>query len=346
MKEFPLPVFALGERSLQARQRLSWLPWVRYGYTKRMAPWLKARARNYDVVVINGIWNYCAAAARQSLSADIPYYVFTHGMLDPWFRKRYPLKSAFKQLSWWINEGPLLAKARAVLFTTEEERVRARNAFWPYRVKEFVVGYGTTDELGDPTNQTSRFRGRLPVLGEKPFILFLSRIHEKKGCDLLIRAFAEVASTSPNLNLVIAGPDQTGWRRHLQSLADQLGISQRVHWPGMLEGPEKWGAFRACEAFVLPSHQENFGIVVAEALACGKPVLISDKVNIWREVKESGAGLVAPDNVEGVVRLLKTFAELTPAQVKEMQFAARRLFLDCFDLNQNAAKLVQLYRNG
>lgn len=96
----------------------------------------------------------------------------------------------------------------------------------------------------------------------------------------------------PDLELVIAGPDQVGLQTKLQRQAEQLGVAARVHWPGLLTGDPKWGALRNCEAFVLPSRQENFGVVVAEALGCGRSVLISDQVNIWPEIEQERVGLV------------------------------------------------------
>ena len=135
-----------------------------------------------------------------------------------------------------------------------------------------------------------RLRRCSPRFAAAVFLLFLSRIHEKKGCDLLLRAFAKIAAEYPELYLVVAGPDPMQLESRLRTQADRAGIGHRVYWPGMLQGAAKYGAFRCAEAFVLPSHQENFGIVVAEALACGTPVLISDQVNIWREILESGVG--------------------------------------------------------
>jgi len=101
-----------------------------------------------------------------------------------------------------------------------------------------------------------------------------------------------VAPTDPRLQLVIAGPDQVGWQAALQQRAAVLGIAERITWPGMLNGELKWGAFRCAELFCLPSHQENFGIVVAEALACGLPVSAAEPVNISEEVRVARAALV------------------------------------------------------
>src|SRR5262249_49614778 len=215
------------------------------------------------------LWNYTSLATWKALrGSGVPYFVFTHGMLDPWFRETYPIKHIAKQIVWWMVEGRLLHDARAVLFTTEEERILAQGEFWPWRARGCVVGYGTADVPGDEVAQLTAFRTSLPALGARPFLLFLSRIDPKKGCDILIRSFARTAFANPNIDLVMAGPDRVGWRRRLEEIARAEGIGKRVHWCGMINGDVKWGAYRAAEALVLPSHSENFGVAVAEALAC------------------------------------------------------------------------------
>jgi glycosyltransferase involved in cell wall biosynthesis len=317
------------------------------GMRARWAPsapgWLRANLPNYDIAIVSGLWNHATLAARRALiGGPIPYVVFTHGMLDPWFRRTYPIKTAAKQLSWLLSEGPLLKNAAAVLFTSEEERRLARGAFWPYHVNERVVAYGTADVCGDSSAQVEAFHASVPDLGKRRFLLFLSRVHEKKGCDLLVRAFADIAANDPTLDLVIAGPDETGLRAPLAARAMELGVGERIHWPGMLQGNAKWGAFQACEAFVLPSHQENFGIVVAEAMACGRPVLITNKVNIWREVETDGAGLIADDTVAGVGELLVRFQALSSLERATMGERARTCFLRRFHIDEAARDLVRV----
>jgi glycosyltransferase involved in cell wall biosynthesis len=325
----PVKTFGLGS----AEQNNRGLPWQRYGYTPRFVPWLRKHVTDYDVVVVNGLWNYSSLASRRVLpSTAVPYVVFPHGMLDPWFRANNPVKHAAKQLFWLASEGPLLANARAVLFTTEAEMARAQNAFWPYRVGGRVAGYGTADIEGDPALQEAAFRRAIPALADKPFLLFLGRIHPKKGCDILVEAFAQIASAHPEIHLVIAGPDPNGLRATIEPVARAAAIEARIHWPGMLSGDVKWGALRACRALVLPSHQENFGVVVAEALAAGRPVLISDQVNICREVEAAGAGMVCADNVEGTTRMLGDFLTLSADAVERMGRAARICFLERFEI--------------
>ena len=335
----PVKTFALGRPGrLRPSGWRAKLPWVKYGYQPKVVPWLRANAANYDVVVVNGLWNYATMAARRALvGGRTPYVVFTHGMLDPWFKTTYPLKSALKQIFWLICEGPLLNNAGAVLFTTEDERVVSRDAFWPYRLRERVVAYGAADVAGDAAAQQAAFRAALPPLGSRRYLLYLSRIHPKKGVDLLIDAFAGEASGASDLDLVVAGPDQVGWRRQLEARAEALGVASRIHWPGMVVGDVKLGAYRGCEAFVLPSHQENFGIVVAEAMAAGKPVLISNKVQIWREVEASGGGFAEPDDSGGTARLLRRFLALSAEERAAMGAAARATFLDRFEMRKAVA---------
>jgi glycosyltransferase involved in cell wall biosynthesis len=316
-----------------------------YGYNAELVPWLKRHARHYDAIVVNGIWEYHSFAAWRALHAlDVPYFVFTHGMLDPWFKHTYPLKHLKKWAYWPWATYRLLRDARAVLFTTEEERLQARKSFWLYRVKEQVVAYGTSAPPENVAEAREHFLAANAQLRGKRLLLFLSRIHEKKGCDLLIEAFAETAKAHRDLHLVMAGPDQTGWVAHLKTLAQKFAIEDRICWPGMLQGQMKWGAFYSAEAFVLPSHQENFGIAVAEALACGLPVLISDKVNIWHEVKGCRAGLVAPDTLQGTRNVLSEWLAMTPAERQDMGVRARGLFRERFTIDAMANSLLEVVR--
>ncbi len=123
-------------------------------------------------------------------------------------------------------------------------------------------------------------------------------------------------------------------------MAAQLGIADRITWAGMVSGDLKWGALLSSEIFVLPSHQENFGIAVAEALACGVPVLISDKVNIWNEVKVDGAGLVGPDTLEGTCATLNTWKNMSSLQKTGMRARTRECFEQRFEVQAAAGALI------
>jgi glycosyltransferase involved in cell wall biosynthesis len=345
VKQSRAPTEALGQDSqIYARLR-RWIPWLRYGYTPRLVKWLEANAGQYDAVIVNGLWNYASFGAWRALhKMRTPYFVFTHGMLDPWFNTAYPIKTFFKTIFWRLFEHKVLRDAAGVMFTCEEERQLARGSFAPYQAREFVVGYGTRDVSGDPDAQSAAFFARAPDVRGRKLILFLSRIHEKKGVDLLIKAFAQLADVNSDYDLVIAGPDQGGLQASLTRLAGELGVDERIHWTGMLSGDVKWGAFRAADLFALPSHQENFGIVVAEAMALSRPVLVTNKVNIWREIEADGAGIVVDDDREGIAGGLTEFFSLSLAQREMMGAKARRSFLARYDLERNAMSLLELIR--
>lgn len=316
---------------------------LRYTYTPRLASWLKRNAGRFDVVILHGLWDYSAFGAWRALrKSKTPYFVFAHGMMDPWFRESFPLKHFAKQIYWLLGIGRVLREAKAVLFTCEEERVRSRNSFRGYAYKEEVVAFGTADAKGDPSDEKAAFESALPALKGRPFLLYMGRIHPKKGCDLLIRAFSETVAHTTNLDLVIAGPDQVGWAHELKSLAKKLDVSDRIHWAGMLRGDLKWGALRSADALILPSHQENFGIVVAEAMACSTPVLVSDKVNIWREIQSANAGIAEPDDLDGTRRLITRFCSLSQDTREQMGKAARSTFLRYFDVEAATRDLLRV----
>jgi glycosyltransferase involved in cell wall biosynthesis len=328
LRQFPLPVYPLGPTRLK------------YAFSARLVPWLIANRNRYDAVIVNGIWQFHSFGAWQVLhNSNTPYVVFTHGMLDPWFKKQYPLKHVKKLMYWPWAEYRVLRDARAVLFTSEEERMLARESFPFYRCNEVVVNYGTAKPLGDARLERQEFFGRYPELRGKKLVLFMGRIHPKKGCDLLIEAFANVLAHDTAWHLVIAGPDQLGWQGKLSDLAARLGVASAITWTGMISGALKGGALHAAEIFALPSHQENFGIVLAEALAAGTPTLLSNKVNIWREIQSDGAGLVAEDTLQGTRELFRSYLDLPEDKKLVMRQRARECFEQRFEIKKAARTL-------
>ena len=227
-----------------------------------------------------------------------------------------------------------------MLFTAEQERLLARESFRPYRCHEVVVNFGTAAPEVDWERAREDFYNAFPPLRGKTFLLFLGRLHEKKGCEELIDAFA-LSGTQP-WHLIMAGPcaDES----YLERLK-QLAGARPITFTGMLNGNLKWGAFAACEAFILPSHQENFGIAVVEALACEKPVLISDQVNIWREIIAAGCGYAEDDDLAGTRRLIERWHATPPAQRAQMSELARRCFAERFEIEQAVDSFLHALQN-
>jgi glycosyltransferase involved in cell wall biosynthesis len=316
-----------------------------YGFTSRFSNWIRERRAEYDAVIVHGVWQYSSFGVWRALAGtSTPYFVFPHGMLDPWFKRTYPLKHIKKLFYWPWGEYRVLRDAAAVLFTSEEERRLARESFALYRCNERVVNYGTAAPQNLEAARETFFEA-FPQLRGKRFFLFLGRLHEKKGCDLLIKAFVQrqVSAETPN-HLVMAGPcSDDGYLRRLRQLA--ASASDSITFPGMLSGDVKWGALSAAEVFVLPSHQENFGIAVAEGLACGTPVLISNKINIWREIEADGAGLVENDDVAGTVNLLKRWIATSDDARATMREHARKCFSNRFEIERATDSLLAVIGN-
>src|ERR1700722_10111582 len=317
-----------------------------YGFNLKLMAWLRANRDRFDGVVVNGLWQYCGYAAWRTLAGNTPYVVFTHGMLDPYFKRAFPLKHIKKWLYWVPAEYSILRDAYRVLFTSKAEKRLAEERFWMHRWNAYVVPYGASGPTGDPDVQKRAFFAKCPEAKGKRYLVFLGRIHRKKGCDMLIDAFAKVAADDPDLYLVMAGPDQQQWSAKLKQTAASLGIKDRVFWPGMVTGDAKWGAFYGSEAFILPSHQENFGIAVAEALACGKPVLLADKVNIAEEIAEDGAGLMELDTPEGTLQLLTRWIAMSEPEKKAMGERAYHCFHTRYDMRKNAKAIIRLFETA
>lgn len=319
----------------------------KFGWTPRMVPWLKRHAADHDAVVVHGLWQYHGFACWRALAGGrVPYVVFPHGMLDPWFKRQYPLKHLKKWLWWPWADYRVLRDAHAVLYTCQEERALAPESFWLYRARERVVSFGTGAPPDATPEQSFAFMARHPELAGHRLLLFLGRVHEKKGVDLLLHALAIERQAHPDAwarcKVVIAGPADDTYGLAMKQLCTDLQLDHLVCWTGMLQGDLKWGAFRAAEAFILPSHQENFGIAVAEALACRLPVLITQRVNIFREVSQAEAGWICDDTVDGVAGALSRWVHTDCLTRMRMSENAERLFHNQFLMETCANELIQL----
>ncbi len=310
-----------------------------YGYSPIFKKWLREHIASFDAVIVEGCWQYHGLAVwQEARRAGVPYAVFPHGMLDPWFKRTYPIKHLKKWLYWPWAEYRILRDAKAVFFTTEQERLLARQSFWLYRARERVIPFGIRDPQVDRDACLSAFESAYPHYGAEPFLLFLGRIYEKKGVDLLLEVFAR-HPLRKRVRLLLAGP--IGNASFERQVKNALG-SGRVDWIPMLSGDAKWGALAAAEALILPSHQENFGLVIPEALAMGTPVLTTHPVNIAPLVESSGSGLVSVDDLAGVHSLLDSWSELDASARSQMKKSARPAFERHFNMDTMAKDFTRV----
>ena len=325
-----------------------------WGYHKDLIPWLLANFGRYDVVVVNGLWLYQSHAAikamltyRKTHEVSPKIYVMTHGMLDPYFQtaKDRKLKALRNDVYWKVLENKVVNEADGILFTCEEELLLARTTFPNYKPKrEINVGYGIQPPPANKEGMREAFASHLPQWNGKPFLIFLSRIHPKKGVDMLINAYRKLEVELEEVpQLIIAGPNEHEYGKEMQALG---AASPNIIFAGMLSGDAKWGAFYESEAFVLSSHQVKFGIAVVEALACNKPVLISNKINIWREIEKGLGGIVKNDTPEDTYNLLKQWFLLGKNEKEGMALAAQEVYRTCFTMEQATQQYYKRIANA
>ena len=345
-KEFP--IYALGPGKG---------PWC---YSSKLMPWLMQNLLRYDTVIVHGMWLYHAYATRRAagtwngirhLNHKCRILLMPHGMLDPYFQKApgRRLKAIRNFFYWKFLENKIVNEADGVLYTCDEELRLARQSFQPFAPKkETVVGLGVEHPPPFSAAMTDAFFAVCPEVRDESYFLFLSRVHQKKGVDILISAYKSIIeNTTANIpKLVIAGPglDESFGRQTREFVKNDKLLRHSVFFPGMLSGNAKWGAFYGCEAFVLPSHQENFGIAVVEALACGKPVLISDQVNICKEIEQFEAGKVENDTFSGCKSLFQFWIDTDLSTKHGMSQNASALYQRKFAVGQFASGLASLLR--
>jgi glycosyltransferase involved in cell wall biosynthesis len=308
------------------------------GFAPRLKKWLLARAHGVDAMIVHGLWQYPGIAARAvAILTGIPYFVYPHGMLDPWFNQQFPLKRIKKQLFWWWRQYAVLRDARAVFFTCERERELAQNVFFPWSLSAVTTAFGTRQPPVVSSSENA-FWDKYGAQLTRHFVLFLGRIAPKKGVDLLIDAWLKAPLTGRSLVIAGSAADMD-WYASLQKKASASGGN--ILFTGPLYGDEKWGAFSAAEVFILPSHQENFGIAVAESLGCGCPVIVSDGVNIAADIVDAGAGIMISATIEGIHEGFARWEDLSNEARASMCTAAQRTFKERYAIEQVAYELME-----
>src|SRR5438309_2253882 len=267
--------------------------------------WLAQHVRDYDVLHIHALFTYAALPASLFAIRDtVPYVVRPLGTLGRWgVTRRHP---RLKRLSYRLIERRILARAARVHYTCEQEQREA--AELGSTGCGVVIPLGLDVEQFDHLPPSGWIRRWAPQLAGRTIVLFLSRLDPKKGLDLLLPAFASLKQERSDVGLVIAGDGELEFVRRLRSECVRLRLEGDVYWAGPLTGESKLGALADADLFVLPSYSENFGLAVIEAMAAGKPIIISDGVGIHRDVAAAEAGIVVPCTQRGVADALRALS--------------------------------------
>ena len=301
-----------------------------YRFNIKLFLWLLKKRNLYDIFIVHGIWEFNTLICRFLLKNN--YFIFTHGQLDPFFKKQI-LKKIKKQVYWWLFEKKNLLKSKSLLLTSENEKKLLENTFVnTKKIKKTVIHYGINKTKFNKKKCLKIFYKKFPQLKNKKFFLYLGRFHEKKGCEILIRSIKKLINNNMNTFVLMAGP-QNSYKDNLKELTKRYNLTNNFFWSDIILKDMKWGAISASEAMVLSSHGENFGVSLVESLSCSKPVLTTNKVNIYREIDRFKAGFVSNNNVNSFFKILNKFKKLKKNKIIEM----KKNSLKCFESNFNLA---------
>jgi glycosyltransferase involved in cell wall biosynthesis len=302
--------------------------------------WLRAHASDFDAVHIHAVFSFASlAAGRAAASAGVPYIVRPLGVLNRWGMENR--RKLVKALSFRFFDLPMLRKASAMHYTSRMEMEDAARFGLKNLQRVIPIGMDLTPFDALPAREV--FSARFPETATTRNLLFLSRIDEKKGIDLLIAAFARIAPHRPEIRLVICGGGDPALVEKLQAQAASLGIAERITWAGQVTGELRLAAFSAAELFVLPSHSENFGIALLEAMAAGLPCLSTDQVALATDAVRDKAVLLTPR--ESAAIAVKLEALLDSPEERHLLGQSARILARCdYSLPAMGKALHHLYR--
>lgn len=301
-------------------------------FSRSFAAECRELARECDLLHSHGLWlhpNLVTSATGRAQSK--PVVISPRGMLAPWALKR----SAFrKRLVWYLAQRRCLAAASCIHVTSRDELADVRRVGLVTPVATIPNGV-PMEEYPWQTIESSRQQGR------EQRLLFLSRIHPKKGVDTLLAAWRIVSQRHPAAQLLIAGPGQLRYVRELRASLGEAEL-QQAKYIGSISGIAKLEMLARVRAVVLPSHNENYGMVVAEALACGTPVIVSTGVP-WESVESERTGWRVDAEIEALAQAMDEALLASEDRIDEMGFRGRRLIERDHSVEVAAGMMTRVY---
>ncbi|GAA6621367.1 glycosyltransferase [Scytonema sp. NUACC26] len=299
----------------------------------------KLASTDLDIIHSHGLWMFPNLYARQAAVSDrLPLLISPRGMLEAWSLRN----SWFKKLpAWFLYENQNLKSATAFHATSHEEAESLRKL--NFRQPIAIIPNGV--HLPDLNNQPNRhiLIQKFPKLAEKKWLLFLSRIHPKKGLDNLLYSWKFLANQFPDWHLIIAGSDLISYQVKLELLTAELELKRQVTFTGMLTGQHKASVLNNADLFVLPTHSENFGIAIAESLAYRVPVITTQKAP-WQDLDRYGCGWWIEDNQQALTVALTEAIKMSSEQRQAMGLKGRNLVETKYSWNSIANQMATVYQ--
>jgi glycosyltransferase involved in cell wall biosynthesis len=301
---------------------------------------IRSHLAKADAVHLHCVWSVStlqiAAAARQM---GVPYVVSLHGMLDDWSMAQ----RAFKKRTYMAMGGRRMLEGAARVHATAQAEMDQSVKWYPNGSSAVIPCLMDLQAYRHlPSKDVAQ--AKFPMLADgDPNILFLSRVHYKKGCEHLIRAAAELSSRGVPGKIILAGSGDPEYIDRLKSLSRELGVDGRVHFVGQVTGEAKLSLYRNADAFVLPTSQENFGLVLIEAMACGVPIVTTKGVDIWSDVESSGAARIIEQDASAIASTIENLLS-DRQRLKAMGETARPWVFNTYSEERLIGQYENLYR--
>jgi len=308
---------------------------MRWTFDRTMRRETKALVSSANGVHIHGLWEtHCMVAATLARESKLPYIISAHGMLEQWALRNKRLKKALYAA---LVEIRRLQRAACLRALSQDEagdyrRLGLRNTI-------AIIPNGTD---APPAVSSKLFREQHPELDGKQIVLFLGRLHHKKGIHLLLEAWSKAVSKHGDMHLILAGPGTAELRADLDLQIENLKLKQQVTFTGMLLGDLKWSALASASLFVLPSYSEGFSMAILEALSMGVPVIATTACHI-PEVETRKCGWIVPPSADAISKALADFVLLSPGDAYSMGQNAIQLVASRFSSSIVGAQLADLY---
>ena len=304
----------------------------KYGFSIKLILWLLNHKNSYNLFIIHGIWQFITLISRMIIPNK--YLVFTHGMLDPYFGKEN-FKTIKKKIYWNLFERKNLLMAKYVLLNSAKELTQLNKTFVnTIGIKYKLVNYGLFPRKIDFNKCEKKFSKKFNFINRKRFILFIGRIHPKKGCFLMVKAFAKIKNIN-NFKLLIAGDTNNLYAKEIKNFIIKKKLHDKVYFLNFLKDEIKWGAIRKAKYTILPSHGDNFGVSIVESLFAGTPVICSNKVGISDIIRQNNAGIIISDNINSIKLAIEKVVNINQKKSDLQSSNSIKCFNNNFNLKKN-----------
>ena len=303
-----------------------------YGFNLKQFFWLLKNRSKYNFFIVHGLWQFQSFMARLLLRNK--FIIYAHGSLGLVFKK-YFFKKIKKNLYWMLIEKKNLQSAKALILTSEGEKSVLKNTYVNTdRINKRIINYGSLIPNFNKKKVLKLFYKNFPKLKKKKFLLYLGRIHDGKGCDILINSLHRLKKRNLHPILFMAGRNNS-YKTELIKLTKQLKLYNQIIWSDQILGNLKWGAISASSGMLLASHGDSHPNAIVESLSLGKPVIVTNKVGTYKTINQYNCGYVANDNTQDFSLKLISFLKLKKNQLTLLNKNSKK----CFNENYNLTKM-------